>query len=80
MSEEKEFHYDSYAKIAAAFIEGIPSCRVIYGYDQKEGRYVLSLNNTGLYLRDIRACLPGHFELKYSDTQDTIIIIDNYHE
>lgn len=80
MSKSSEFEFDSYAKIAAAFIEGLPSCRVNYGFNQDDNRSVLMLEGTGLYLRDIRCWLPGNFELRYGSTQDTIIIIDKNHE
>lgn len=80
MSRSKEFVYDSYAKIAAAFIEGLPTCRVHYGFEQNENRSVLMIEGTGLYLRDIRCWLPSNFDLKYGNTQDTIIIIDKNHD
>lgn len=80
MSRKKEFVYDRYAKIAAAFIEGIPTCRVHYGFEQSEHRSVLMVEDTGLYLRDVRWWLPDNFELKYGKTQDTIIFIDKNHD
>lgn len=80
MSDLSNFTYNSYAKIAAAFIDGIPTCRVAYGFDQNEHRSVLILEGTGLYLRDIRCWLPSSFTLKYGTTQDTIIIIDTNHD
>lgn len=80
MSESNEFTYDSYAKIAAAFIEELPTCRVAYGFDQNEHRSVLMIEGTGLFLRDLRCWLPDNFELKYGSTQDTIIIIDKNHD
>lgn len=80
MSRSKEFVYDSYAKIAAAFIEGLPTCRVSYGFNLTYDKSVLMLEGTGLYLRDIRCWLPDNFDLRYGNTQDTIIIIDKNHE
>ena len=80
MSGKKKFHFDSYAKIAAVFIYGYPHCRVHYGFDQNEHRYVLMIEDTGLYLRDLRGLLPDNIELKYGNTQDTIIIIDKNHD
>lgn len=80
MSDLSEFTYNSYAKIAFAFINDLPTCRVAYGYDQDEHRSVLILEGTGLYLRDIRCWLPDTFKLKYGSTQDTIIIIDTNHD
>lgn len=75
-----DFTYNTYAKIAAAFIENMPTCRIRYGYDVVELHYVLYLMNTGLYLRDLRCWLPSNMTLKYGNTQDTIIIIDKNHD
>lgn len=80
MSDLSDFTYNSYAKIASAFIDGLPTCRVAYGFDQNEHRSVLILEGTGLYLRDIRCWLPSNFRLKYGATQDTIIVIDTNHD
>ena len=74
-----DFTYNTYAKIAAAFIENMPTCRIRYGYDVVENRYVLYLMNTGFYLRDLRSWLPSNMTLKYGNTQDTIIVIDKNH-
>ena len=75
-----DFTYNTYAKIAAAFIENMPTCRIRYGYDVVEHRYVLYLLNTGFYLRDLRSWLPSNMTLKYGNTQDTIIVIDKNHD
>lgn len=64
------------AKLAAVFIESYPSCRLHYGFEPNEHCWVLMIEGTGLYLRDLRCLLPDHFNLKYGNTQDTIIIID----
>lgn len=74
-----DFTYNTYAKIAAAFIADMPTCHVHYGFDHNEHRYVLCLEHTGLYLRDLRCWLPGNMTLKYGYTQDTIIVIDKNH-
>lgn len=71
-----DFTYNTYAKIAAAFIENMPTCHVHYGFDHDEHRYVLYLEYTGLYLRDLRCWLPDNMTLKYGNTQDTIMVID----
>lgn len=80
MSEFSEFTYDSYAKIAAAFIDGLPTCHVHYGYDHNEHRYLLIVEHTGLYLRDVRCWLPEHITVKYGNTQDTIIFDDAHQD
>lgn len=76
MDINKVFISNNYAKLAAVFIESYPYCRLHYGFDQDENRYVLMIEGTGLYLRNLRSLLPDHFDLKYGKTQDTIIIID----
>lgn len=76
MSDIDVFTYNNLSKIAAAFIEGLPTCHVHYGFDEKEHRYVLMVEYTGLYLRDVRCWLPDHISVKYGNTQDTIIFID----
>lgn len=75
-----DFTYNTYAKIAAAFIENKPTCHVHYGFDHNEHRYVLYLEYTGLRLRDLRYWLPSNMAFKYGNTQDTIIIIDKDHD
>lgn len=76
MSDIDVFTYHSLSKIAAAFIDGIPTCHVHYGFDEKEHRHVLMVEYTGLYLRDVRCWLPDNISIKYGNTQDTIIFID----
>lgn len=76
MSDIDVFSYHSLAKIAAAFIDGIPTCHVHYGFDEKEQRHVLMVEYTGLYLRDVRCWLPDNISVKYGNSQDTIIFID----
>lgn len=76
MSDIDVFTYHSLSKIAAAFIDGIPTCHVHYGFDEKEHRHVLMVEYTGLYLRDVRCWLQANIYVKYGDTQDTIIFID----
>lgn len=83
MNEPKsiaDFTYDTYAKIAAVFIENWPTCNVHYGYSHDEHCYVLYLEYTGLYLRDLRCWLPSNMSIKYGNTQDTIIVIDKNHD
>ena len=70
------FKYNTYAKIAAAFIENMPTCHVHYGFDPDEHRYGLYLEFTGLSLSDLRCWLPSNMTLKYGNTKDTIIVID----
>lgn len=76
MSDIDVFTYHSLSKIAAAFIDGIPTCRVHYGFYEPENRSVLMVEGTGLYLRDVRCWLPDNISVKYGNTQDTIIFID----
>lgn len=76
MSVIYDFTYNTLAKIAATFIEGLPTCHVHYGFDHEEHRYVLMVEYTGLYLRDVRCGLPDNISVKYGNTQDTIIFID----
>ena len=80
MSKSKESANWCYAKLAALFIGAMPTCRLHYGFDPDEHRYVLMVEGTGLYLRDIRLLVDDRFELKYGNTQDTIIIIDKNHD
>lgn len=74
-----DFTYNTYGKIAAVFIDNWPTCHVHYGYSHDEHRYVLYVEHTGLYLRDLRCWLPDNMTLKYGNTQDTIIVIDKNH-
>lgn len=76
MSDFYGFTYNSLSKIAASFIDGIPTCHVHYGFDEEEHRHVLMVEYTGLYLRDVRSFLPDNITVKYGNTQDTIIFID----
>lgn len=76
MSINKVIVSNNIAKLAAVFIEAYPDCRLQYGFDPNEHHYVLMIEGTGLYLRDLRSLLPEHINLKYGNTQDTIIIID----
>lgn len=76
MSDIDVFTYNSLSKIAAAFIDGIPACHVHYGFVIEEHRHVLMVEYTGLYLRDVRRWLPDNISVKYGNTQDTIIFID----
>ncbi len=76
MSDIDVFTYNTLAKIAAAFIDGIPTCHVHYGFYEPEHRSVLIVEGTGLYLRDVRCWLPDNISVKYGNTQDTIIFID----
>jgi hypothetical protein len=76
MSGIYDFTYNSLPKIAAAFIEGLPTCHVHYGFYEPEHRNVLIVEYTGLYLRDVSYGLPDHISVKYGNTQDTIIFID----
>ena len=69
-----------YAMFVATFLSDMPTCNFHYGFDQDEHRYVLYLEHTGLYLRDLRCWLPSNMTLKYGNTQDTIIVIDNNHD
>ena len=75
-----QFTYNTLGKIAGAFVDGMPTCHVHYGYDQDFKRYVLLLEYTGLYLRDLRCWLPDNIHLKYGNTQDTIILWDDNNE
>lgn len=75
-----DFTYNTYGKIAAVFIDNWPTCHVHYGYSHDEHRYVLYVEYTGLYLRELRCWLPDNMTLKYGNTQDTIIIIDKNHD
>ena len=76
MSDIDVFTYNSISKIAAAFIEGIPTCKVYYGFSHDDHRHVLMVESTGLYLRDVRCWLPDNISVRYGNTQDTIIFID----
>lgn len=76
MSDIDVFTYNNLSKIAAAFIEGLPTCHVYYGFYHPEHRIVLIVEHTGLYLRDVRCWLPDNISVKYGNTQDTIIFID----
>lgn len=76
MSDIDVFTYHSLSKIAAVFIEGLPDCNVHYRFNLKELRHVLEVENSGLYLRDVRCWLPDNISVKYGNTQDTIIFID----
>ena len=76
MSDYDVFTYNNLSKIAAEFIEKMPTCHVHYGFDEKEHKYVLMVEYTGLYLRDVRCWLPDHISVKYGNTQNTIIFID----
>lgn len=76
MSDIDVFTYNSLSKIAAAFIDGLPTCNVHYEFDEKEHRHVLEVEDSGLYLRDVRCWLPDNISVKYGNTQDTIIFID----
>jgi hypothetical protein len=76
MSDIFDYPYNSLSKIAAVFIEGLPTCRVHYGFYEPENRSVLMVEGTGLYLRDVRCWLPDNISVKYGNTQDTIIFID----
>lgn len=80
MSKSKESENWCYAKIAALFISAIPTCRLHYGFGPDEHRYVLMVEGTGLYLRDVRLMVPDNCEVKYGNTQDTIIIVDKNHD
>lgn len=75
-----DFTLLKYAMFVAAFLSDMPTCNFHYGFDQDEHRYVLYLEHTGLYLRDIRCWLPSSMTLKYGNTQDTIIVIDRNHD
>jgi len=77
MTDISEFTYNTYAKIAAAFIEDVPFCRVHYGFDTNERKNILIVEGTGLYLRDVRCWLPPTISVKYGNTQDSIIFIDS---
>ena len=76
MSDYDVFTYNNLSKIAAEFIEKMPTCRVHYGFYKPEHRSVLMVEGTGLYLRDVRCWLPDYISVKYGNTQDTIIFID----
>ena len=80
MSKSKESENWSYAKLAYFFITALPNCRLHYGFEPNEHRWVLMVENTGLYLRDVRPLITDNFKLKYGNTQDTIIIIDETHD
>lgn len=45
MSKNEKFKNWTYAKIAAFFISAVPTCRLHYGYDPNEHRYVLMVEN-----------------------------------
>lgn len=77
MSDIDVFSYNSLSKIAAAFIDGLPTCFVHYGFYEPEHRNVLIIEYTGLYLRDVRCWLPDNISVKYGNTQDTLIFIDD---
>lgn len=80
MSKRKESANWRFARIASLFIGAMPTCRLHYGFDPDEHRYVLKVEGTGLYIRDIRLLVDDRFYLKYGNTQDTIIIIDKNQE
>lgn len=80
MSGKTESENWSYAKLAAFFISAIPTCRLHYGFEPNEHRWVLMIEGTGLCLRDVRSYVTDNIELKYGNTQDTIIIIDKNHD
>lgn len=79
MDINKNFLTDEYAKLAAVLIDGFPYCSVHYEYDESEDRFVLKIEGTGLYLREIRDIIPDNIKVKYGDTQDIIIFIDTNH-
>lgn len=76
MSDIDVFTYLGLSKIAAVFIDGLPTCSVHYVFDEKLHRHVLKVEDSGLYLRDVRCWLTDNISVKYGNTQDTIIFID----
>lgn len=76
MSDIVSLTYNSLSKIAAGFIDVLPTCQVHYGFYEPEHRNVLIVEHSGLYLRDVRCLLAGNISVKYGNTQDTIIFID----
>lgn len=76
MSELDVFTYNSLTTIAAAFIDGLPTCSVHYVFSEKFHRHVLMVVDSGLFLGEVRCWLSANIYVKYGDTQDTIIFID----
>lgn len=76
MSKGKFILTNIYAKLAAVLIDAFPCCNLHYEYEESVDRFILRIEGTGFYLREIRPLVPKNFELKYGNTQDTIIIID----
>ena len=76
MSINKVIVSNNLAKLAAVLIDAFPCCNLHYEYEESVDRFILRIEGTGCYLREIRPLVPDNFELKYGNTQDTIIIID----
>lgn len=76
MQDEIVFKLGSYSLIALMFFEFKPTAHIHYGFSQEEHRYVLMVEHSGLYLRDVREWLSDNITVKYGNNQDTIIFID----
>lgn len=76
MQDEIVFKLGSYSLIALMFFEFKPNVQIHYGFSHDEHRYVLMVEHSGLYLRDVREWLSDNITVKYGNTQDTIIFID----
>lgn len=80
MQNEIVFKLGSYSLIALMFFEFSPTAHIHYGFSLDEHRYVLMVEYSGLYLRDVRGWLSDNITIKYGNTQDTIIFIDSTHD
>lgn len=69
--------YHTLGDIAKAFIDYAEGVNVYFTFDFTLKRYCLSINNSGLYLREVRCWLPDNITVMYGDTQDTIIFIED---
>lgn len=70
----------SYSQIAFVFLEYQPTAHIHYGFSHEEHCYVLMVEHSGLYLRDVRELLSDNITVKYGNTLDTIIFIDSKSE
>lgn len=80
MQDEFVIKLGSYGIIALMFMACKPTAHIHYGFSQEEHRYVLMVEYSGLYLRDVRGWLCDNITVKYGNTQDTILFIDTNQE
>lgn len=77
MSEFDFNPYNTLGKIARAFVDEAENVEVHFEHHPVTHRSCLRVENSGLYLRDVRCWLADNISVEYGPTQDVIYFYDS---